>query len=659
VSACGIDGVRSPAELPEPVDLAVIAVPAPAVVDVARSCGDRGVRALAVLSAGFAEAGPDGAARQDELLAVVREHGMRLLGPNCIGLVNNDPAVRLDATFADLPHRGGSFAVLTQSGAFGVGVLEAADELGLGVSRFVSIGDKADVGGNDLLLAWGDDPDVEVIGMYLESVGDPLRFARIARSVTRRKPIIAVKSGTTEAGRRAGRSHTAAAASPDVAVDALFHAAGVTRVATTAELLDLARVLTTQPALRGPRVAIVGNSGGPQILAADAAERAGLDVVGFGPTIEERLRRLGVAPTNPLDLGAGATADTMAAVLGAITTSDRVDAVITVFTRLATTDADRVRTEVCAAADRCAVPILAVEIGAPAGVVRGASGTRHVPIFSFAEPAAAALGLAYRCTRSRSAADAAPIPPAGVDRSAARVLVDTAMATGGEWLDAASTADLLRAYRIPVSRFALATSGDEAVARAEALGYPVAVKLADPRVHKSDVGGVRLDLRNGEEVRTAAGVLLRLCPPEHRQLLVQPMTREGTELIVGAVHDRTFGPLVMLGAGGVLTDIAQDRAFRIAPLSELDAESLVRELRTSRLLDGYRGAPVVPRSLVLDLVVRVAAMVSDLPEIAELDLNPVICRADGLVVVDARVRVAAPPRHPDPLVRQLRSSPTA
>ena len=652
----GVRCVASAADLPIAPDLAVIAVPAVQVPQVLRQCGERGCRAAVVVGSGFAEAGADGVRLQDDALAAARNHSMRLLGPNCIGLLNTDPSVRLNATFAASTMSPGKVSVISQSGAFGVGLLAAADAVGLGISQFVSVGNKADVGGNDLLLAWAEDPGTQVIAMYLESVGDPRRFARIAREVARHKPILAIKSGRTAAGRRAGQSHTAAAASPDAAVDALLRGSGVLRMRTTSDLLDAARVLAGQPLPAGPRVAIVGNSGGPQILAADSVADNGLVMAEFDSHTRDALRAAGVSEQNPLDLGAAARPELVAAVLQLVHACPQVDAVLTVFTDISVIDAPAIRAAVLAAAGPSDKPTVAVEVGAAQTMLPIPDTTRSVPVFSFAESAAAALGAAHRYAGLRAEPPAPPVRPTGLDESAARDLVTAVLAEGRGWLASHEIAALLDAYGIRRSPQRVVSSADEAVTAAAALGYPVVAKLAGAGLHKSDVGGVRLCLADGDAVRSAVTDLLALDTDPAAGLLIQPMAAPGVELIAGGLHDNQFGPLVMLGAGGILTEVLGDRVLRLAPVSDAEADRMISDLRSARLLDGYRGTPPVSRAAVRDVVVRLATLLDDLPMIAEVDLNPLICGGDAVLAVDARVRVASPPYHPDPLVRQLRPS---
>lgn len=638
-SVLGVPCVASPELLPEPVELAVVAVPAVGVADVVRGCGARGVRALVLLSSGFSELGQDGRVRQAEVLALARDHGMRVIGPNCLGVLNTDPRVRLNATFAELPMRDGGLGLVSQSGALGIAVVAAAARCGLGVAQFVSVGNKADVSGNDLLLAWENDPRVRVIALYLESFGNPRRFARIARRVSRQVPIIAIKAGRSPAGQRAGQSHTAAAAASDDVVDALFCQAGVIRVSTIEQMLDAARVLSDQPLPAGPRVAIVGNSGGPGILAADAASGSGLDVVTLSSPTEQRLRAVALSAAswqNPVDLGAAAGPDQVQAAVAALLAAPEVDAVLTVYTDTAVNDTDSVMARVAAAAAGSNKPVVATRVGAAGASVSESEPYRRLPVFSFPEPAAAALATAVRYARIRQAAPVPDTRPEGIDRTAARALVDTIRSRGGGWLTADESAELFGYYGVSLSPQRVVSDADAATSAAGELGYPLAVKLATPGVHKSERGGVRLGVADEHGLRQ---VVAELSGPAGEPLLLQPMAPAGTEVIVGAVQHAQFGPVVMVGAGGVLADLLDDRAFRLAPLSSDEAGAMIGQLRLARLLDGYRGRPAVPRTRLADVVARVGALADDLPGVSELDLNPLICGSGGIIAVDARVAV--------------------
>lgn len=649
----GVASWLSAADLPATPDLAVVAVPAAGVVDVVRDCGRRGVRAVLVLTSGFGEIGPDGSHHQDRVLAVVRHYGMRMVGPNCLGLLNTGPAVRLNATFATLPLDPGPLGLVSQSGALGIAVLVAAGRCGLGISQFVSIGNKADVSANDLLMAWQEDEPTRAVALYLESFGNPRKFVRIARRVSRRKPVIAIKAGRSEAGRRAGQSHTAAAASSDVVVDAMFHQAGVIRVDSMERMLDAARVLCDQPLPAGPRIGIIGNSGGPGILAADAATAAELTVVELSDDLRAAI--MGAVPgaassQNPVDLGAGAQPAEVQHALEVLLGSDEIDAVLGVFTQTLVADPAEIMAVVARAAGSSDLPVVVTQVGDEARSYPIEGTTRSLTVFAFPEPAAYALALAWRYQQIRSA----PIPtvqrPTGTDVAGARHVVADALTAGGGWLGPGPAAVLLASYGIIGCPHRLVGTADEAVAAAAELGYPVVLKIADKTVHKTDIGGVTTDVRDDDEVREA---YTRMSPLSTARLLMQPMISGGTELIVGGIQEQQFGPVVMIGAGGVLADLLGDRQFGLAPLGEPEAMTMVNGLRFGRLLDGYRGRPPVSRKAAADVVVRLGWLLDDLPQVVEVDLNPVMASGEQLVVVDAKIRIAPAPDRPEFAIRQL------
>ncbi|NUR74445.1 MAG: GNAT family N-acetyltransferase [Hamadaea sp.] len=647
-SVAGVPSVKSLRKLPGLVDLAIIAVPAAVVPEALREAGESGVRAAIVLSSGFGEAGEHGQALQAEAVRVAREHSMRLLGPNCLGLLNTDRSVRLNATFAGAPPVPGGLGVASQSGAVGISLLDHLARSGCGVSSFVSLGNKADISGNDLLAYWYDDPATKAVALYLESFGNPRRFARIVRDLSRRKPVLAVKSGRSAAGQRAGASHTAAAAAPDVAVDSLFAQAGVIRCDDLGELIDAARMLVGQPLPAGNRIAVVGNAGGVNVLAVDAAEAVELAVPAVSP---ELAARLGPAGQNPLDLGAEATPQTLQAALTAFAESGEVDAIVVVAAATRANDVPGMLTAAGEVFD--AHPDLPA-----AGVVVGRWDVSHVaacperPAYDLPERAIRAIGHAARYAAWLREPLGGPPILDGVDAPAA----EAAVAAAGEgWQPADVVADLLRCYGIPQIAQATAISEDAAVAAADELGYPVVVKAAVPDlVHKTDVGAVRLNLTDARAVRQAYQLIATALDTAQPPVLVQPMALGPVELAAGVVHDPLFGSLVMLGLGGVLTDLLDDRVYRLTPMSDRDGRLMWRSLRAARLLTGYRGAPGVDTAAVEELVHRLGRLAADLPQVAELDLNPVVAGPDGLVVVDAKLRLATVGDEPDPYLFRLR-----
>lgn len=638
----GLPVHRTVGDVPGPVDLAVVAVPAAAVLDVARQCAVKGVRALVVISAGFREAGPQGAAAEQELGALARAAGMRVVGPNCLGVVNADPAVRLHAIFSDTPATGGPIALMTQSGALGIALLERAHALGLGVGRFASMGNKLDVSGNDLLLHWESDPGVQVILMHLESVGNPRNFVRIASRVSRTKPIVLVKGGRTEAGARAAGSHTGAMMDADTLVDAMVRQAGVLRVATVEELFDATLALSLQPLPAGDRVAVVTNSGGPAILLADALPAAGLRLATLGaPTLAACARRLppGAAVSNPLDMLAGADPPTLTACLADLLRDPGTDAVVALATPLAPDDlpwADAIVAARDQAPGKALVAVLFGRDPSSAGFRRLVAA--GIPAYTFPENAAQALSALARVAAGRRR-----LPPTLPERTAGGA---PRPARAG-WLPQGEALAFFAALGAQVPGAQRCASPDEVAAAAARVGFPVAVKVEAPGlVHKTEAGAVRLDLRDAAEAERAARDAWQAVRGHGfapAAVVVQAMAPAGVELLVGAVNDAKFGPAVSVGLGGVQAEALRDVATRLAPVSAEEAEAMIASLRCAPLLGAFRGEPARDVAALRDLVVRLADHVARHPEVAEAEANPVrvLAQGRGLVAVDARVRLAA------------------
>jgi acyl-CoA synthetase (NDP forming) len=588
---------------------------------------------------------------------------MRLIGPNCIGIVNTDPAVRLNGIFAPYTPVPGRVGFASQSGALGLAAIDYAGALELGISSFVSMGNKADISGNDLLNYWETDPGTDVILLYLESFGNPRKFARIAQRVGRTKPIVAVKSGRSPAGARAASSHTGALlAASDVTVDALFEQTGVIRTDTFQELFDVASLLASQPLPAGKRVGVVTNVGGPAILFADAAHEGGLEIPTLSDETQAALRALLPAEAsvaNPVDMIASATPAAFHDATRLVARDPNVDAVVSIFIQpLATrsaeigqalADASRENQEDPAASGK---PILAVFMGADGAPPELQSGSRRIPSYAFAESAAIALvhAVRYMEWRKRPAGRAQPLP--GIQREAASAIVAEALGRGGGWLEPDEVARLLSCYGVPLVAQHVVSSVAAAAAAAREMDGPVALKAIVPGlVHKTDVGAVRLNLSGPAAVQRAAREMLRdfsLPDGVTPRLLVQQMAHKGVEMLVGIVQDPQFGPVVACGAGGVLVDLLQDVAVRLTPLTEQATREMVQGLKSYRLLAGYRGSAPADEQALVDVLLRISALAEDLPEVAELDCNPVMVleAPHGAVVVDARVRVApaAPPQ---------------
>ncbi len=647
--------------VPGPVDLAVIVVPALQVPEVMEACGRKGVRAAVVISAGFKETGEAGAALERRLLETARAHGMRVLGPNCLGILNTEAGVRLDATFAPTYPPAGPVAFSSQSGALGLAILEYAAALNIGISHFVSVGNKADVSGNDLLEFWEQDPGTRIILLYLESFGNPRRFTQIARRVARTKPIVAVKSGRTRAGQRAASSHTGSIAGADAAVEALCRQSGVIRANTMEELFDVAMLLAHQPVPAGHRVGIVTNAGGPGIMASDACETHGLEVpLLTDPTVAVLRSFLPAEAStrNPVDMIASATPASFEKAVAAVLADPNVDSLLVLYVPPIVTTPTEVAeaivrgvaeaTQRADAQGRPHKPVLSCFMGSH-GVQQGLL-TLHegnIPSYAFPEAAAIALSQSVRYGTWRAGNPGRSVHQEVDGERAGKVIARAAARAGDGWLEADEVAEVLAAYRIPQAAARLTRRVDDAVAAAAELGYPVVLKL-DSRTltHKSDVGGAALDLRGPDEVRAAwHRIRDRLSAigraEEMRGALVQPLVREGTEVIVGVSRDPSFGPIIMFGLGGIHVELLRDVSFRIAPLTDRDAREMVRAVRGFRLLEGYRGAPPADVAALELALLRVAQMAEAHAELEEMDLNPVrvLPPGRGLVALDARLRV--------------------
>ncbi len=635
-------------QVPEPVDLAIIAVPRDAVLGVVDDCAKCGVKALIVITAGFAEEDEAGRALQKQVVEKVRGNGMRMVGPNCMGLLNTDPAFQLNASFSPVFPPPGRIAMSSQSGALGLAILALAAERGLGVSTFVSVGNKADVSGNDLLQYWEMDEDTDVILLYLESFGNPRRFARIARRVSRTKPIVAVKAGRTLAGRRAAGSHTAALAANDVAVDALFHQTGAIRAETLDEMFDLAAALENQPLPLGRRIGIITNAGGPGILCTDACEAGGLLVPELSAAIKTKLRTFlppAAGLSNPVDMIASATAETYRRTIETLLPSDEIDALIIIYIPVDRNDSDAVaqaiREGIASARPSGArtKPVLAC-LMAVGGSHALAGKNEIIPSYMFPEAAAKVLTRAAAYAEWRAKPLALVPELADINKDAAKATVARALnSCGTGWLSAEECRAVLSAFGIPQVAGGIARTRDEAPEIARSLGFPVAAKLASARVlHKSDVGAIRLNVANEDALLHAYDEIKQ---EGMEGILIQKMVAGSVELMIGVTEDPLFGPLIAFGLGGIHVEILADVCFRITPLTDRDAHEMIRGIRGYRLLEGYRGHPPADIHAIEDVLLRVSRMVEDVPEIRELDLNPIFAMApsEGCVAVDARIRV--------------------
>lgn len=654
--AAAINSIKaypSIAAIPDPVDLAVVVVPRDRVLAVAEECGRSGVRGLVVITAGFKEVGGIGIESERQLVECVKRYRMRMVGPNCMGIVNTDPAVSLNATFAPTMPPFGHAAFVSQSGALGMSVLDYAREYGIGIAQFVSVGNKPDVSGNDLLLHWEQDPAVGVILMYVENFGNPRRFLEIASRITKHTPIIAMKSGRSKVGARAASSHTGALAASDKAVEALLAQAGVLRAASIEELFDMAMAFTGHRLPRSRRTAVLTNSGGPGILVADALEPQGMELVELSPETVGRLQAVfppEASIRNPLDMIASATAESYRTALAALLADPQVDSAVAIFVPPLGIRAQDVAESIAAVAgERPEKPVLSVLMGRQ-GLREGKAALHRagIPAYIFPESAARALG-ALRRQREWAARPEPQGDRLATDRDRAAAILRRPRQAAAPKLSELEALEVLQAYGIPTAAARLARDPDEAARAAAAIGYPVVLKAVSPQiVHKTEAGGVRAGIGSDVELRQAwAEMLDRVAQHAPRAtiegVLVQHMVAGGRETITGMTRDPAFGPLVMFGLGGVYVEALGDVVFRIAPLSALDTRDMLHSIQGVAILNGVRGAPPVDFAALGEVLQRVSQLAVDFPEIEELDINPLLAFPDRVEAVDARILV----RHRD------------
>jgi acetyl coenzyme A synthetase (ADP forming)-like protein len=631
----GVPAVSSVSAIEGDVSLAVIAVPCDGVSAVVDDCIAKGVKALLIISAGFAETGAGGREREGAILDRVRAAGIRLIGPNCMGVLNTDPAVRLNATFSPVYPPHGRVALSTQSGALGLAILDYAARLNIGFSTFASIGNKADVSSNDLLQYWADDPGTDVILLYLESFGNPRKFSELARDIGRTKPIVAVKAGRSVAGARAASSHTGALASSDAIVEALFRQAGVIRTYTLEEMFDVAALLAHQPIPSGKRVAILTHAGGPGILAADACEAQGLELPPLDLATRDALRALlppAASIGNPVDMLASAPPEHYEQATRLLLSDPTIDSLMVIFIPPLVTDSKDAAEAIVRGAAGTTKTILATFMsaqGAPPEL-------KAIPSYMFPEAAATALARVVTHGEWRRR----PRGSVPVFTDVHPEIARNGIAGREGWLPSPAVEQLLRAFGIRVAETFTATTEDEAVAAAKRIGTVVALKAAGPSiVHKTDIGGIALGLEGEDAVRGAYRDMRTRLGDAMSGVIVQRMVPAGVEMLVGATSDPTFGPVIACGTGGTLVELFSDVVLRLHPLTDIDAAEMINELRGAPLLRGYRGAPAVDEPALHDVLLRLSALIDACPEILELDINPLTVLATGACAIDARIRI--------------------
>lgn len=649
---------RSVLEIPDPIDLAVVCVPKDLALQAVEDCGRKDVKSLVMITAGFSETGEAGAELERRIFERVRHYGMRVIGPNCMGISNSDPTVRMDATFANTHPIEGGIGFLSQSGALGVAILEQAAGMNLGLSSFVSLGNRTDVSVDDILAYWKDDPRTSMALLYIESFGNVERFARVAREMVKTKPIIAVKSGRTQAGARAASSHTASLAATDVAVDALFESAGVLRVDTVEMLFDLAQAFSKQPVLRDSRIAIMSNGGGPAILATDSVVSHGLKMAQFSEQTVRQMRESlseEASLSNPVDMIASATPKHFEIISEILLKDDNVDALIVLYVPPVSVDSQEVARSLVRTHEKCRdlqKPVFCCfmsrsdeESGVP--ILQKA----NIPVYLFPESAVQSLVAMdrYRQYRENPVGEIRTFDD--VDKTRVRKVIDTVRAGKRSDLASGEVLEILDAWKLPILKPRRVSKRDDLAGTAKKIGYPLVMKIDAREIsHKSDVGGVKLNLRDERDLFEAYDdIAARIAglaeKPKDWGVTLEPMIAGGREVVLGITSDPRVGRLVMVGMGGIYVEILKDVAFRLVPLTDEDAREMVTCLRGFPILDGVRGEPPVHLDTLYAQLARLSALAAEFPEIREMDVNPFLlfAEADKCVAVDARISLVNQP----------------
>jgi acetyl coenzyme A synthetase (ADP forming)-like protein len=634
-------------DVPDAVDLAIIITPRDHVKAILEQCGEKGVKGVVVITAGFKEIGEEGAKKELELVEVVKKYNMRMVGPNCFGVLNTDPEYSMNATFSKVQPIHGTVGILSQSGALGEAILDYANSLGLGFSMFVSVGNKADISGNDLMAYWEDDPNTDLILLYLENFGDPRRFTKIARSITRKKPIVAVKAGRTAAGAAAISSHTGVLAGMDVGAEAIFEQCGVLRVATVDELFDVSLAFTNQPIPKGDRIAVITNAGGPGILATDAVESVGLKMAKFEKKTEEYLKKnlLPIAATkNPVDVIAAGGPESYRIAVDAVLSDKNVDGVICIFVPPVVVDHRAVIQAIVETIEKHKnkKPVLGCFMSEAAEIAGSEQMAKHkIPVYTFPESAVRAMWTMARYRKWRDRPEGKLIKYEA-DRKKAQRIISKAIKSGNEHIHGEDALDILEAYGIRVAKSIKAKTAKQIKDAAKKLSFPVVLKIDDPAVsHKTDVGGVAADLRTQSELDDAFKIMKKKFTKKGRSfsgVIVQQMVRGGVETIIGMHDDPAFGPLMMFGLGGIYVEVMKDVSFKVHPLTDYDAEEIIKSVKGYPLLTGFRSHPAVNIGILQETILRLSQLVSDFPELRSIDLNPFIVtpEANKSRAVDAR-----------------------
>jgi len=637
-------------DVPDEVDMAVVIVPKEQVLRVVEECGKKGVKGLVVISAGFREVGGEGIERENKLVEIIHKYGMRLIGPNCMGILTGIPEVRLHASFGPADPLPGSTAFMSQSGALGIAIFNLTKQLNIGFSYFASVGNKADVSGNDLMEYWEDDEHTQVIALYLESFGEPRVFTGLAKRIAKKKPVIVVKSGRTEAGSRAASSHTGALAAPDVAIEALLKQTGVIRATTIEEMLDMILALTKCPIPKGNRVAILTNGGGPAIMATDACVSFGLKMATISDETKKKLATLVPAEAslvNPIDMIASATADTYSKCLSLLLADDNIDMVIVGFTPPVMVKPMDIALAITEVKRRYSKPVVGFFMAQESFFDEFPKMVPDCPpIYRFPEAAAHVCAEMYRYHLSKERPEG-KVRKFDVDKAAVQTILDERIKAGGGYLEQLDAYKVLQAYGFPVCKAREIRELEELHAAGEEVGYPLVLKMAGRQIiHKSDIGGVVLDIKDEKELVWAFVEMKRKLAEAGLEdkvdkFLIQEMSQPGKEMILGMSLDAKFGPLLLVGTGGRYVEVLKDVELGVTPLTDIDAKEMVESIRGYALLKGVRGEPPVCIDVLIECLQRLAQLVTDFHQVQEMDINPMILSPskEDCRVVDVRIRV--------------------
>jgi acetyl coenzyme A synthetase (ADP forming)-like protein len=634
-------------DIPGPVDLAVVLVPAQVVPDVIEECGQAGIKGAVVITAGFREVGREGRLLEGQMIEIARRYGMRLVGPNVLGII--DTVINLNASFAAGMPRSGRIAFMSQSGALCTSILDFALGQGIGFSRFYSIGNKADLNEIDFLRAWSEDLETNVIAAYLEGISNGPEFMKVARQVTRRKPVVSIKSGTTSAGSRAATSHTGTLAGSEKAYEAAFKQVGIVRAGSVQELFDYAQAFARQPLPENDAVAVVTNAGGPGIMASDAVERSGMRLASLTPSIQQKLRAAlpaAASVVNPIDVLGDAPADRYTLAIEAALSDPNVGILLVVLTPQTSTQIPETARSLGELSRKFKKPTFAAFMGDQAIHPAMEIFTRYsLPNYPVPERAVAAIAALWRRCQWLKTPEL-KVEPLAVDRAKVSQVLDKVHSEGRATAGDSEAKDVLAAYGVPLPKSVLAKNSDEAVAAAETIGYPVVMKIASPDIlHKTDIGGVKLNLASASDVRDAFDLIMYRTTRHMPDATiwgcqVQQMVKGGKETIIGMNRDPQFGPLLMFGLGGVYVEALKDVTFRVAPIDRREAREMLSEIRAYNLLRGVRGEKPSDLEAIADTMVRISQLVMDFPQIVELDINPLLVFPAGQGVLGLDMRLA-------------------